>query len=101
MQPSMHTPTQSMLRRPAASAAVIACAASATSDSTCKTVSLGGRPHIATSRQELSQEFFRQIFEWNLRRGFHSEQNEKAAQPIFPIAESGPVPGTPASHPRL
>ena len=34
MQPSMQTPTQSMLRRPAASAAVIACAASATSDST-------------------------------------------------------------------
>ena len=46
MQPSRHTPTQSMLRFPAASAAVIACAASATSDSRCKTLSLGGRPHI-------------------------------------------------------
>ena len=31
MQPSMHTPAQSMLRLPAASAAVIACAVSATS----------------------------------------------------------------------
>jgi len=49
MQPSMQTPAQSMLRRPAASAAIIACAASATSDSRCKTVSLDGRAHIATS----------------------------------------------------
>src|SRR5690348_14162064 len=49
MQPSRHTPTQSMLRLPAASAAVIACAASATSESTCRTVSLGGRFHIASS----------------------------------------------------
>src|ERR1700761_3348098 len=46
MQPSMQTPAQSMLRRPAASAAVIACAASATSDRKCSTLSLGGRFHI-------------------------------------------------------
>src|SRR5579862_3595913 len=50
IQPSKHTPIQSMLRRPAASAAVIACAANATSDRTCNTVSLGGRPHILPSR---------------------------------------------------
>ena len=49
MQPSMQTPAQSMLRLPAASAAVIACAASATSDSTCRTISLDGRLRIATS----------------------------------------------------
>src|ERR1700742_5022371 len=47
--PSMQTPAQSMLRRPAASAAVIACAASATSDRKCSTLSLGGRFHIGTS----------------------------------------------------
>ncbi len=50
MQPNRQTPTQSMLRRPAASAAVIAWAANATIDSRCNTVSLGGRLHIATSR---------------------------------------------------
>src|SRR4029450_12668879 len=50
MQPSMQTPAQSMLRRPAASAAVIACAASATSDSQCNTKSLVGRLHIESSR---------------------------------------------------
>src|SRR5258708_32905390 len=64
MQPSMHTPAQSMLRLPAESAAVIACAASATSDNPYKTISLGGKPRIATP--------------WNgvptLRRGFHDEQ---------------------------
>src|ERR1700722_18250981 len=50
MQPSRQTPTQSMLRRPAASAALIACAASATSERMCSTLSLGGRPHIVPSR---------------------------------------------------
>src|SRR5262249_40225044 len=49
MQPSRQTPTQSMLRRPAASAAVIACAASATSDSAVRTISLDGKSRIATS----------------------------------------------------
>src|SRR6478752_6687104 len=47
MQPSMHTPAQSMLRLPAASAAVIACAATAMNDSTCSTESVGGMVHIA------------------------------------------------------
>src|SRR5438132_7603084 len=46
MQLSMHTPAQSMLRRPAASAAVIACAAIAPSDSQYSTKSLAGRLHI-------------------------------------------------------
>ena len=64
MQPSMHTPAQSMLRRPAASAAVIACAAIATSDSPCSTKSLGGRLHIA----------FAPVVCRNLRCGFHHEQ---------------------------
>src|SRR5262249_5042933 len=50
MQPSMQTPAQSMLRRPAASAAVIACAASATSDRKCSTLSLGGRFHMESSK---------------------------------------------------
>ena len=49
MQPSMETPAQSMLRRPAASAAVIAPAVSATSDSQCNTKSLEGRFHIESS----------------------------------------------------
>src|SRR6267154_47382 len=46
MQPSMQTPAQSMLRRPAANAAVIACAAIAISDSQCSTKSVEGRLHI-------------------------------------------------------
>src|SRR5580692_5546359 len=50
MAPSMQTPAQSMLRRPAASAAVMACAASATSDSAYRTISPGGRFCIATSK---------------------------------------------------
>ena len=62
MQPSRQTPTQSMLRRPAASAAVIACAASATSDSPYRTISLGGRSHIATSRHEFSLDFSQEFF---------------------------------------
>src|ERR1700733_14350678 len=53
-QPSRQTPTQSMLRRPAASAAVIAWAASATSERMCSTVSLGGMPHIFPSRSVFS-----------------------------------------------
>src|SRR6266536_426408 len=52
MQPSMHTPAQSMLRRPAASAAVIACAVNATYDKRCRTVSPGGKLHMATSHRE-------------------------------------------------
>src|SRR6266498_321289 len=51
-QPSMHTPAQSMLRRPAASAAVIACAVNATYDKRCRTVSPGGKLHMATSHRE-------------------------------------------------
>src|SRR4030081_1104155 len=66
MQPSMHTPTQSMLRFPAASAAVIACAASATSDSACRTISLGNKPDIKKLLEP----------ERNLRRGFPAEQAE-------------------------
>jgi hypothetical protein len=45
----MHTPTKSMLRLPAASAAVIACAATAMNDKTCKTESVGGKAHISPS----------------------------------------------------
>src|ERR1700730_23319 len=66
MQPSMHTPTQSMLRVPAASAAGIACAASATSDSACRTISLGSKPDIENLLEP----------DWNLRRGFPAEQAE-------------------------
>src|SRR5882762_10630244 len=66
MQPSMHTPTQSMLRFPAASAAVIACAASATSDSACRTISLGGKPNIEKLLEP----------DRNLGRGFPAEQAE-------------------------
>src|SRR3954452_9949357 len=47
MQPRKQTPSQSMLRRPAASAAVMPCAATATSDNRCSTLSLGGKLHIA------------------------------------------------------
>ena len=66
MQPSMQTPAQSMLRRPAASAAVIACAASATSDSTVQhDIARRQVPHrIAPGRSD-----------WNLRRGFQHEQS--------------------------
>src|SRR3954464_752013 len=46
MQPRKQTPSQSMLRLPAASAAVMPCAATATSDRTCSTLSPGGRLHI-------------------------------------------------------
>ena len=45
-QPSIMTPAQSMLRRPAARAAVIACAAIAISDKTSSTVWVGSRPHM-------------------------------------------------------
>jgi hypothetical protein len=41
-----------MLRFPAASAAVIACAASATSDNANRTISLDGRPHIANPSKQ-------------------------------------------------
>src|SRR5882724_759688 len=51
MQPSMATPAQSMLRRPAASAAVIPCAVSAATCSQCSTKSLEGRFHIKSSRE--------------------------------------------------
>jgi hypothetical protein len=53
MQLSMHTPAQSMLRRPAASAAVIAWAAIATSDSQCSTKSLDGRLHMESAPTHL------------------------------------------------
>src|ERR1700748_547730 len=46
----MQTPAQSMLPRPPASAAVIACAARATRDNICSTVSLGNRPGIFPTR---------------------------------------------------
>jgi hypothetical protein len=108
MQPSRQTPTQSMLRLPAASAAVIACAASATIDSTCSTVSLGGRPHIATSRQasQNQESWIRDSrMDWNLRRGFHSEQIENARRPpidfrwrpVGPFQKERIVPGTSAA----
>src|ERR1700757_3599336 len=67
MHPSMQTPTQSMLRRPAARAAVIACAASATKDSKFNTISLGGRLRMATSRDG---------FQGSLCRGHCPEQIE-------------------------
>src|SRR5579872_7505967 len=44
--PNMQTPAQSMLRLPAASAAVIDCAATAMNESTCSTESVGGMVHI-------------------------------------------------------
>src|SRR5215475_4684956 len=71
MQLSMHTPTQSMLRRPAASAAVMACAAIATSDSPCSTKSLAGRLHIDSLRVGPPR---------NLGRRFHHEQGAMNAE---------------------
>src|SRR3954453_21738026 len=47
MQPRKQTPSQSMLRRPAASAAGTAFAGTATRDNRCSTLSLGGELHIA------------------------------------------------------
>src|SRR3981081_1493205 len=66
MQPSMHTPTQSMLSFPPASAYGIARAASATSDSACRTISLCNNPDIKKLLEP----------ERNLRRGFPAEQAE-------------------------
>src|ERR1700754_1504031 len=70
MQPSMQTPAQSMLRRPAARAAVIAWAARATADRKYNTVSFGGRLRMA----DLAARFRR-----SLCRGHGAEQVEKAA----------------------
>src|ERR1700755_203909 len=70
--PSMQTPAQSMLRRPAASAAVIACAASATYCRKCSTLSAGGKFHIrASSRTGAGK----------LRSGFPVEQAECGEPP--------------------
>jgi hypothetical protein len=46
----MHTPAQSMLRRPAASAAVMACVVIATNESPYNMKSLLGRLHIDSLR---------------------------------------------------
>src|SRR3982751_4667124 len=69
MHPSMHTPAQSMLRPPAASAAVIACAASAISDSQYSAKSPVGRLSIETQSLVLYASY-----RWNLGRRFHHEQ---------------------------
>src|SRR5450631_666865 len=106
MQPSRHTPTQSMLRLPAASAAVIACAASATSDSPYRTMLLGGSPTWRPRRTDfrtpsLPWHVFltRAGIHFAIIRGFRPEQVEKQHRPAS-IPERGACRNRPGSRKR-
>src|SRR5665213_342271 len=94
MHPSRHTPTQSMLRRPAASAAVIACAASATIDSPCRTISLDGRFCIASSGHPQSES---ETYVAGSLLNRHELSTGRAA----PDREIRRNPGTPRGYRRL
>src|SRR3954462_495628 len=98
MQPSMQTPAQSMLRRPAASAAVIAFDVSATYVSTCNTVSLGGRLHMATSHWEPENHRFQHYGVARLARNTPSRQS--LSLHLHRGANGGTIHGIPTQSER-